>query len=127
MGATPLINSPPKQKTPPKRTLPLRSRRIAAQKMDHIPASKRGEVLLKKKLGLLEPSAPSSSAPKRSSKSSRTTSRLQRLRPSMSCSQLAEGCACSQVDPCESQCCRNQNVAPSRFRSGRERPLLYFM
>jgi hypothetical protein len=37
--------------------------------MDHIPASKRGEVLLKKKLGLLEPSAPSSSAPKRSYKS----------------------------------------------------------
>jgi hypothetical protein len=62
----PLISSPPKQKTPPKRTLPLRSRRIAAQKIDHIPTSKRGEVLLKKKLGLLEPSAPPSSAPKRS-------------------------------------------------------------
>jgi hypothetical protein len=34
--------------------------------MDHIPAFNYGEVLLKKKLGLLEPSAPPSSAPKRS-------------------------------------------------------------
>jgi hypothetical protein len=33
--------------------------------MDYIPASKCGEVLLKKKLGLLEPLAPSSSASKR--------------------------------------------------------------
>jgi hypothetical protein len=56
-----LISSPPKQKTPPKRTLPLRSRRIAAQNMDHIPASKRGEVMLKKRLGLLEALAPPSS------------------------------------------------------------------
>jgi hypothetical protein len=63
---TPLIRSPPKQKTPPKRTLPLRSRRIAAQQMGHIPASKRGEVLLMKKMGFLEPSAPPSSAAKRS-------------------------------------------------------------
>jgi hypothetical protein len=62
----PLVSSPPKQKTSPKRTLPLWSRRITAQRMDHIPVYKRGEVLLKKKLGLLEPSAPSSSVPKHS-------------------------------------------------------------
>jgi hypothetical protein len=61
-----LISSPPKQKTPPKQTLPLRSRRIAAQNMDHIPASKHGEVMLKKRLGLLEASAPPSSMVKRS-------------------------------------------------------------
>ena len=58
-----LISSPP---TPSKQTLPLRSRRIAAQKMDHIPASKRGKLLLKKKLGLLEPSTPPASMAKRS-------------------------------------------------------------
>jgi hypothetical protein len=62
----PLISSSPKQKTPPKQTFPLRSRRIAAQNMDHIPTSKRGEVLLKKRLGLLEASAPPSSTAKRS-------------------------------------------------------------
>jgi hypothetical protein len=66
MRLPPLIRSPPKQKAPPKRTLPLRSRRIAAQQMDHIPASKHGEVLLMKKMGFLEPSAPPSSAAKRS-------------------------------------------------------------
>jgi hypothetical protein len=60
----PLISSPPKQKMPPKRTLPLRSRWIAAQDMDHISASKRGDVLLKKRLGLLEASAPPSSTTK---------------------------------------------------------------
>jgi hypothetical protein len=56
----PLISSPPKHKTPPKRTLPLRSRRITAQQMDHIPMSKRGKVLLMKRMGFLEPSANSS-------------------------------------------------------------------
>jgi hypothetical protein len=60
----PLICSPPKQKTLPMRTLSLRSRRIATQQMDHIPASKRDEVLLMKKMGFLEPSAPPSSAAK---------------------------------------------------------------
>jgi hypothetical protein len=64
--SSPLICSPPKQKAPPKRTLPLRSRRIAAQQMDHIPVSKCGEVLLMKKMGFLEPSASPSSAAKRS-------------------------------------------------------------
>ena len=34
--------------------------------MDHIPASKRGEVLLMKKMGFMAPSVPSSSAAKRS-------------------------------------------------------------
>jgi hypothetical protein len=37
----PLITFPPKQ-PPPKQLVPKRSRRIAAQQMDHIPASKRG-------------------------------------------------------------------------------------
>jgi hypothetical protein len=63
---SPLIRSPPKQKAPPKRTLPLRSRRIAAQQMDHTPVSKRSEVLLMKKMRFLEPSASPSSAAKRS-------------------------------------------------------------
>ena len=67
MRQPPLISSPPKQKPTPKRTtLPIRSRRIATQQMDHIPASKRGEVLLMKKMGILAPSAPISSAAKRS-------------------------------------------------------------
>jgi len=34
--------------------------------MDHIPASKHGEVLLMKKMGFMAPSAPSSSVAKRS-------------------------------------------------------------
>jgi hypothetical protein len=34
--------------------------------MDHIPTSKRGEVLLMRKMGFLEPSAPPSSAAKHS-------------------------------------------------------------
>jgi hypothetical protein len=34
--------------------------------MDHIPASKRGEVLLMKRMGILAPSVPISSAAKRS-------------------------------------------------------------
>ena len=67
MRQPPLISSLPKQKSATKRTtLPIRSRRIAAQQMDHIPASKRGEVLLMKKMGILAPSAPISSAAKRS-------------------------------------------------------------
>ena len=67
MRQPPLINSPPKQKLAPKRTtLPIWSRRIAAQQMDHIPASKRGEVLLMKRIGILAPAAPISSAAKRS-------------------------------------------------------------
>jgi hypothetical protein len=60
----PLISSPPKQKPLPKRALPLKRRRIAAQQMDHIPVSKRGEVLLMKRIGFLEPSAPPFSAAK---------------------------------------------------------------
>jgi hypothetical protein len=64
--------------------------------MDHIPASKRGEVLLKKKLGLLEPSALPSSAPKRSYESyfkgDLSTAEVEALDELF---QLAEGCACS--------------------------------
>jgi hypothetical protein len=41
-----LIASPPKQKPPTKPVIPHRSRRITAQPLGHIPASKRGEVLL---------------------------------------------------------------------------------
>jgi hypothetical protein len=59
----PLITSPPKQ-LPPKQLVPKRSRRIAAQQMDHILTSKRGEVLLMRRMGFLEPSAPPSSAAK---------------------------------------------------------------
>ena len=67
MRQPPLINSPPKQKLAPKRTtLPIWSRRIAAQQMDHISASKRGEVLLMKWIGILAPSAPIFSTDKRS-------------------------------------------------------------
>ena len=67
MRQPPLISSPPKQKPAPKRTtLPIRRRRIAAQQMDHIPVSKRGEVLLMKKMGILAPSALISSTAKRS-------------------------------------------------------------
>jgi hypothetical protein len=67
MRQPPLISSPHKQKLAPKQTtLPIRSRRIAAQQMDHIPASKHGEVLLMKKMGILAPSALISSAAKRS-------------------------------------------------------------
>jgi hypothetical protein len=65
MRQPPLI-SPPKQKSPPKQALHLRSKRIAAQQMGHIPVSKRGEVLLMKKMRFLEPSAPPSSAAKHS-------------------------------------------------------------
>lgn len=66
---SPLIKSPPKQKPPVQRQLlPLRSSRIAAQKMDHIPASKRGEVLLMRRMGVMPPAAPPSSAAKHSNK-----------------------------------------------------------
>jgi hypothetical protein len=95
MRQPPLINSPPKQKLPPTRTLPLRSRRIAAQQLDHIPTSKCGEVLLMKKMGFLAPSTPSSSdrvslrPSVRATPTSRGPFRMQTLRLSMSCSQHA--------------------------------------
>ena len=67
MRQPPLITSPPKLKPAPKQiTLSIRSRRIAAQQMDHIPASKRDEVLLMKRMGILAPSAPIFSTDKRS-------------------------------------------------------------
>lgn len=69
MVQSPLIKSPPKQmplqRKPP---LPIRSSCIAAQKLDHIPASKRGEVLLMKKMGVAPPAAPPFSVAKRSYK-----------------------------------------------------------
>ena len=49
----PLIASPPRPRTPVRRAPPIRPRssQIAAQSLAHIPASKRSEVLLNKRLG----------------------------------------------------------------------------
>jgi hypothetical protein len=53
---SPILASPPKQKPPVKRShIQTRSSRIAAQPLAHIPASKRGEVLLLKKMGVPPP------------------------------------------------------------------------
>jgi hypothetical protein len=62
----PLIASPPRQRTPVRRPPPIRprSRRIATQPLAHIPASRRGEVLLNQRLGIAPPTAPVSPAPK---------------------------------------------------------------
>jgi hypothetical protein len=65
--ASPIITEPLRQRpTLKKPSVPLRSSRIAAQQMSHIPASKRGEVLLMKKMGVQLPHGPVSSAAKRS-------------------------------------------------------------
>ena len=57
---SPLIREPPKQ--PPAKPLSWRSRRLAAQSLSRVPASKRGEVLIMKHMGYIEgPSAPSTS------------------------------------------------------------------
>jgi hypothetical protein len=54
-----LIALPPKLLPPPKKhIIPKRSR----QPLAHIPTSERGEVLLMKKMGILPPAAPVSSA-----------------------------------------------------------------
>ena len=60
----PLIASPPQQRTSVRRPLPIRPRSspIAAQPLAHISASKRGEVLLNKRLGFAAPTALVSSA-----------------------------------------------------------------
>jgi hypothetical protein len=59
----PIISSPPKQRPPARRwPLPPRSSRIAAQPLAHIPASKRGEVLLQMKMGIPPPAPPISPA-----------------------------------------------------------------
>lgn len=64
---SPIIAEPPRQKPAARRpTVPHRNSRIAAQQMGHNPASKRGEVLLMKKMGVQPPNAPVSSAAKRS-------------------------------------------------------------
>jgi hypothetical protein len=47
---SPLIISPPRQKAVTKRSLPIRSKRIAAQPLSHIPTYKRGEVLLRQRM-----------------------------------------------------------------------------
>ena len=60
----PLIATPPRQKAATKRPLPIRSRRIAAQPLAHIPTSKPGEVLLMQRMGFAPPAVPVSSASK---------------------------------------------------------------
>lgn len=61
-----LIKATPKQKEQPnKPIIPMRSRRIAAQQMDHISASKQGEALLVKKMGVLPAVAAPSAASRR--------------------------------------------------------------
>jgi hypothetical protein len=62
----PLIASPPRQRMPVRKPQHIRprSRRIAAQSLTHIPASRRGEVLLNQRLGISPPTAPVSPAPK---------------------------------------------------------------
>ena len=50
--ASPLICEPPKQ-TPTKVMLPRRSKRQAAQSLSRVPASKRGEILVMQRLGLV--------------------------------------------------------------------------
>jgi len=64
---SPILKEPPKRRElarkPP---VPIRSRRIAAQQLDHVPASKRGEILLMRKLGVLPANAAPSSASRRS-------------------------------------------------------------
>lgn len=62
----PLIASPPTQKAPATKTMPIRSERIAAQPLAHIPASKQGEVLLMQKMGIAPPTTLVSFASKRS-------------------------------------------------------------
>ena len=58
-----MIACPPRQKAVTKRPL-IRSRRIAAQPLSHVPTSKRGEVLLMKRMGIAPLAAPVSSASK---------------------------------------------------------------
>jgi hypothetical protein len=63
---SPILSSPPRHKAPVKRShIPTRSTRIAAQPLEHIPASKRGEVLLLKRMGVPPPPAPITPASQR--------------------------------------------------------------
>jgi len=58
---SPLLNTPPAQQAPTKkRAMPLCSSRIASQQLAHVPTSKRGEVLLMRKMGILQNTAPPS-------------------------------------------------------------------
>jgi hypothetical protein len=58
---SPLICEPPKQ-PPATSVLPWRSRRLAAQSLSRVPASKRGEVLIMQRIGYTKgPSASSAS------------------------------------------------------------------
>jgi hypothetical protein len=62
---SPLIATPPRQKAATKRPLPTRSKRIAAQPLAHVLTSKRGEVLLTKRMDNLSNATPTSSVSKR--------------------------------------------------------------
>lgn len=63
---SPLIKTPPGQRPQAKKKpMPLRSSRIAAQPLAQIPASKRGEALLMRRMGLLQATAPVSSPAQR--------------------------------------------------------------
>jgi hypothetical protein len=64
--SAPLLSSPPLQKAPTKPALPHRSRRIAAQPLGHIPASKHGEMLLMQRIGVIPPQTLPSAASKQS-------------------------------------------------------------
>jgi hypothetical protein len=58
---SPLIHEPPKQ-PPAKPVLPWRSRRLAAESLSRVPASKREEMLIMQRIGYTKgPSAPSAS------------------------------------------------------------------
>jgi hypothetical protein len=62
--ASPLIATPPRQKAATARPRPIRSKRIAAQPLGHIPTARRGEVLLMQRMGITHPAAPVSTASK---------------------------------------------------------------
>lgn len=63
---SPILKEPPKPKEFPRKPLvPVRSRRIAAQQLDHVPTSKRGEVLLMRRLGTLPANGQPTSASRR--------------------------------------------------------------
>lgn len=81
---SPLIRQPPRQK-PPTRRQPSqpRSTRAAAQRLAHIPASKRGEVLLMQRMGIPPPPPPITPRA--------ATSRKHRLQSSMNCSRQQAG------------------------------------
>jgi hypothetical protein len=61
--ASPLIATPPRQKTATARPQPIRSRRIATQPLAHIPTARWGEVLMQR-MGIAPPATPVSTTSK---------------------------------------------------------------